>query len=55
MEIEKSQDELNLDLSNLKHKFQHYNIREDKEIQILEEKFKYEIFNSIGNMFNVKK
>ncbi len=54
LEVEKTQDEFNLHFVEHKNKLKHHNIRDDKEIQILEEKFKYNIFNSIGNMFNVK-
>lgn len=54
LEIEKNQEELNMTINDMKDKFKHYNIRDDKEIQILEEKFRYDIFNCIGNMFNLK-
>lgn len=55
LEFEKTEDELNLEFTNFKHKFQHFNFRDEKEIQDLEEKFKYNVFNSIGNMFSFKK
>jgi len=54
LEIEKIQEELNNEVSKLKNQLLIYNFKEEKDIQILEEKFKYDIFNAIGDMFNVK-
>jgi len=31
-----------------------YNIRGEAEVQIIEEKFKLEVYNSVGNLFNFK-
>ncbi len=30
------------------------NIRGESEVQIIEEKFKLDVYNSVGNMFNLK-
>ncbi len=54
LEVEKSQDELNCDLLNLKNQYINYNFRDEKEILIIEENFKYNIFNSFSNMFSNK-
>jgi hypothetical protein len=54
LEVEKSQDELNCDLLNLKNQYINYKFRDEKEILIIEENFKYNIFNSFSNMFSNK-
>ena len=54
IELEKSQEDFITNGFEIKNKLKHLDTRNDKEIEIIEEKFTYEIFNSIGNMFNVK-
>lgn len=38
----------------MKEEFMKYNLRSESEMQLIEEKFKLEVYNSVGNMFNFK-
>ena len=54
MEIQKIDDEYKLKVNELKDEYTKYNIRSESAVQLIEEKFKLEVYNSVGNMFNLK-
>lgn len=54
LEIQKIDDEYKIKVNDLKEEFLKCNLRGESEIQIIEEKFKLEVYNSVGNMFNLK-
>lgn len=53
-EVQKVEDEYRAKVNEIKEEYTRYNIRGESEVQLLEEKFKLEIYNSVGNMFNLK-
>jgi hypothetical protein len=54
LEIEKIDDEYKIKVNDLKEEFMKSNLRGESEMQIIEEQFKLEVYNSVGNMFNLK-
>jgi hypothetical protein len=54
LEIQKIDDEYRIKVNDLKEEFMKFNIRGESEMQIIEEKFKLEVYNSVGSMFNLK-
>lgn len=54
LEVQKIDDEYKIKVDEYKEEFMKNNIRSESEMQIIEEKFKLEVYNSVGNMFNLK-
>ena len=54
LEIQKIDDEYKIKIDDLKQEFIKYNFRSESAMQLIEEKFKLEVYNSVGNMFNFK-
>ena len=53
-EIKIKDDELENELKKMIYNFNNINLKDNKEVEILEEKFRFNIFNSIGEMFDLK-
>ena len=54
IEIIKIEDEYKENIKKIKEEFMQFNIRSESEVQIMEEKFKIEVHNCVGNMLNLK-
>lgn len=53
-ELEKIEEEYNVKIYDIKNEFSNNNVRGESEIQLMEEKFKLDVYNSVGNMINLK-
>ena len=53
-EVEKIEEEYKIKTDQLKLEFMNSNIRGESEVQIMEERFKLDVYNSVGNMINLK-
>ena len=46
-------EDLENELKKMIYYFKHMDIRDNKDVEILEEKFRFNVFNSIGEMFDL--
>jgi len=53
-ENQKIDDEYKIKINELKEELMKFNVRGESDVQIIEEKFKLDVYNSVGNMFNFK-
>jgi len=53
-EINKADEIFENDFRKMIYFFKYLNIRNNREVEILEEKFRFNVFDSIGEMFDLK-
>ena len=53
-EVEKIEEYYKVKINDLKSELSNNNIRRESEVQLMEERFKLDVYNSVGNMINLK-